>query len=98
MHGFIYKTTNLINNKQYIGLCTREDDNYLGSGKLLKQAIAKYGKNNFKREILEISESFDELLELEEYYIEKFSAVESPNYYNLAKGGKAGNSNLLKEY
>ena len=47
-------TTNLINNKKYIGMhYGSEDDDYLGSGKLLTRAIKKYGKENFKREILE---------------------------------------------
>lgn len=45
MIGFIYKTTNTINGKSYIGLCSsaKRFENYLGSGVLLKQAIKKYG-------------------------------------------------------
>ena len=52
----VYKTTNLLNNKIYIGLHETEDlnDSYLGSGILLKQAIKKYGSNNFKKEIVVI--------------------------------------------
>ena len=50
----IYKTTNLLNNKFYIGKhqCLTLEDGYLGSGRALKEAVAKYGKENFKREIL----------------------------------------------
>jgi len=46
----IYKTTNLINNKIYVGKHnTSANDGYLGSGKLIKQAVKKYGKENIKR-------------------------------------------------
>lgn len=67
MYGFIYITTNLINGKKYIGKrkCTfnEYDDSYLGSGKLLLQAVEKYGKSNFSREIkcVETGEVFDSL-------------------------------------
>lgn len=44
---YIYLTTNTINGKKYIGMCTRDDDWYFGSGKLIKSAIKKYGKENF---------------------------------------------------
>jgi hypothetical protein len=48
----IYKTTNLINGKIYIGKDKHNNDNYIGSGKILKQAIAKYGRNNFVKEVM----------------------------------------------
>ena len=53
----IYKTTCLINNKIYIGQhrvknLENLDDWYLGSGKIILQALQKYGKINFNREIL----------------------------------------------
>jgi hypothetical protein len=47
MKHYIYKTTNLINGKIYIGKRSHknpEKDKYLGSGNVLKQAISKYGK------------------------------------------------------
>lgn len=95
---FIYLTTNLISNKKYIGMCTRDDDNYLGSGKHLKYAIKKYGKENFKREILQICTNIKELCEAEAYWINKYNAVESKDFYNINCGGLGGNSELLKEY
>lgn len=54
MKHILYKTTNLLNGRYYIGMhSTRTlNDGYLGSGKRLKAEIKKYGKENFKREVL----------------------------------------------
>jgi group I intron endonuclease len=90
---FIYLTTNLINNKKYIGKHYGEiNDNYLGSGTLLKKAIAKYGKENFHREILFISNSAEENSLKEKEFIKIFNAVESKNFYNIHVGGQGGNT------
>lgn len=90
-YGFIYETTNLVNGKKYIGQKKIDNEgrwkNYLGSGVLLKQAIKKYGKANFKREILEFAYDNDELNKLEVEYIEKYQCVSSDKYYNLVEGG-----------
>jgi len=54
----VYQTTNLINNKIYVGVhkvkggMNSKFDGYLGSGKYLNSSIKKYGKDNFKRETL----------------------------------------------
>lgn len=99
MYGFIYITTNNINGKRYIGMCKNtHEKNYLGSGKVLKDAIKKYGKENFTREILQECQSFEELSRAEKYWIEKFNAVTSCEFYNLTSGGFGGNSDYLKEY
>ena len=61
MYGYIYLTINLINGKKYIGKHYGElDDSYLGSGTILQKAINKYGKQNFKKEILYISKDEEE--------------------------------------
>ena len=92
-YSFIYMTTNLINGKKYIGMHKgSETDDYLGSGKLLLKAINKYGKENFKRKILEFSNSKDELEKLEVYYIKKYNAVYDDNFYNIHVGGSGGNT------
>lgn len=102
--GFIYETTNLINNKKYIGKCIFKRQNnwksYLGSGKYLKRAINKYGPENFKREILFLALDEDELNQLEEDIIEISNAVNSKAYYNLKKtsiGGDVFTNNPEKE-
>jgi len=95
---FIYLTTNKINNKKYIGYCTRDDDSYMGSGKLIKDAINKYGKDNFERIILEECNSIDELSKAEQKWIEHYDAVNSDEFYNLSEGGYGGNPDTVKRY
>ena len=94
MYYIIYKTTNLINNKNYIGMHSTNnlDDNYLGSGKLLLQAIKKYGKHNFKREVLEILNSEEEMIKREiEIVNEEFRNRDDT--YNIMTGGMYGSKN-----
>lgn len=68
----IYKITNLLNGKMYIGQHTTSnlDDGYMGSGKLLKRAIAKYGRENFRKEWLMFCEDADELNYMERVYVD----------------------------
>ena len=90
---YIYLTTNLINNNKYIGKHYGElDDDYLGSGKLLTLAINKYGKTNFKKEILYISSSNEENNQKEKEFIKTFNAVEKRDFYNIHEGGEGGNT------
>ena len=64
---YIYLT---INDMKYIGKHYGElDDSYLGSGKILKRAIDKYGKENFTKSILYISNNNEENKEKEKYFI-----------------------------
>jgi len=99
MYGFIYLTTNKVNGKKYIGMCKNTHrEKYIGSGKLLKQAIKKYGKENFDRNILQECETLAELSECEVYWINFYNAVEDNNFYNLTPGGFGGNSDYLTEY
>lgn len=55
----IFKTTNIINNKIYIGKACgfRTNNSYLGSGSRLKVAIGKYGKKNFRRVVIDVAEN-----------------------------------------
>lgn len=84
----IYLTTNLLNNKIYIGQTNAKRKSYIGGGDLLKKAIKKYGKDNFKREIIVEGEFNQKLIdELEIHYINLFNSTNSKIGYNLKPGG-----------
>lgn len=102
MYGYIYKTTNLVTGKIYIGqhkyTKSELDPNYLGSGIILKEAIEKYGKENFKCEVLEYCSSLDDLNAKEIYYIRLFNSTNETVGYNLSEGGKGClNSDIQKQ-
>lgn len=82
----VYKTTNLITKKIYVGVTSKDDPGYLGSGKTLNKAIKKYGKENFVRETLEECYSEKELFEREIFWIKELKSKGS-NGYNLTDGG-----------
>lgn len=92
MFGYIYITTNLINGKKYIGKRSKPefDKNYIGSGKLLKRAIKKYGKENFRCEIIKWCNTENELNLSEKYYIQKYDAQRNSMFYNISSGGDWG--------
>lgn len=89
MYGFIYITTNRINGKRYIGQRKyyKGWKTYLGSGTALKEAIEKYGEENFERKIIAEANSKEELNELEIKFIKEYDAVNSRNFYNISTGG-----------
>ena len=87
---YIYKITNLVNGKMYIGQSSKvveESKNYYGSGLLIKRSIEKYGIENFKKEILENCETQLELGDREIHWISKFNSM-IPAGYNLTNGGR----------
>jgi hypothetical protein len=88
----IYKITNLINNKIYIGKDTTSDPNYFGSGLLINRAIQKYGKENFIKEIIDETKDYEELSEKEIYWIERYNATDKKIGYNISKGGNGGDT------
>ena len=91
MYYTIYKTTSLINGKIYIGKhqTSKLNDNYLGSGKGIKNAVKKYGKQNFKKDILFVFASEEEMNAKEKELItEEF--VARNDTYNAGIGGEGG--------
>jgi hypothetical protein len=83
----IYKITNNINNKYYIGKHQTNDlnDGYFGSGKLIRRAIVKHGLDNFSKEILFVFDNEEEMNSKEAELV-----VVSEETYNLCEGGKGG--------
>ena len=89
---YIYRTTNLINGKTYIGQhkYTHLSDKYLGSGFLLCKAIKKYGRKNFFKEILYSGIQYKETADsVEKFAIKKERAI-GKSEYNIADGGQGG--------
>jgi group I intron endonuclease len=91
-HHFVYQTTNLVNNKIYVGVHSTDnlEDGYLGSGYYLKMAIEKYGKNNFSRSILYKAESPKDAWAKEAEIVDE-DFVKRRDTYNVALGGGRSN-------
>jgi group I intron endonuclease len=88
----IYKTTNLVNGKIYIGQDKYNNPAYLGSGKILQHAFQKYGIGNFNKEILEECESLEKLNVKEKYWISYYKSTDRKIGYNIALGGNGGDT------
>ena len=90
-HHFIYKTTNLLNDKYYVGMHSTNNlkDGYMGSGKRLRYSIRKYGVENFKLEILEWFDSREALVEGEEQLV-NVDLIKDEMCLNLKIGGQGG--------
>lgn len=90
-YHFIYKTTNLINGKFYVGMHSTNNlnDGYLGSGYRLRRSISKNGKENFKIEILEFFSDRNSLVEREKQLVNE-ELLKDPMCMNLTTGGVGG--------
>lgn len=90
MQYTVYKTVNLINGKFYIGVHKTDNpnDEYLGSGKLIKRAVVKYGEQNFRKEVLAVFENSADAFELEKRLVAE--TLSDSLCYNLKSGGEGG--------
>lgn len=88
---FMYKTTNLKNNKFYIGVheTINMGDGYLGSGKKFKNSLFYHGKENFKREILEYFNNSKSMYNREAEIVNE-ELLKNPKCLNLVIGGIGG--------
>ena len=96
----IYKTTNLIKNKIYIGYDTKNNPEYLGSGILINRAIKKYGRENFKKDVIDFAATNEELCLKEIFWINFYNSQDPEIGYNIASGGFGGDTftyNVNKE-
>lgn len=96
MRYYVYKITNRITGKYYIGKRAAKDphsDSYMGSGRLIKEAIKKHGAENFRKEVLDVFESDAEAASLEAELVTPMQ-VGDPNCYNLHEGGMGGFAHL----
>lgn len=87
----IYKITNILNGKFYIGKheTNDPDDRYYGSGVHLKRAIKKYGKENFTKEVLFVFDTEEEMNAKEKELVTEDFALLKSNY-NKGPGGEGG--------
>lgn len=86
----VYKTINIVNHHYYVGVHKTNDpqDDYLGSGKILKRAVAKYGRESFVKQILVQCATAEEAFAIEQRVINNYWG--DPMCYNLVKGGHGG--------
>lgn len=84
----VYLVTNLVNGKFYIGKHVTKDplDDYLGSGRLLLRAIAKYGRQSFTKKVLFIGSDEHKMNLAEKIFV----VIDSEVSYNLKRGGEGG--------
>ena len=96
MKYYVYKITNKMNGKWYIGKRKHHsptDDRYMGSGRLIREAIAKYGIDCFDKSIIEVFDSDEKASKLEASLVTKES-INTSMSYNMHEGGHGGFAHL----
>ncbi len=93
-YHYIYKTTNLINGKHYIGKHSTNNlnDGYLGSGTYLRRSVKKHGEQNFEKKILEYCDTYEKLNQREKEIVTE-DVIKDPCCMNLKPGGLGGFNN-----
>lgn len=90
-HNIVYKIVNRVNENSYIGVHKTDNlaDGYMGSGVVIKRAIAKYGIENFNKEVLFDFSTYQEALAKEKEIVDDEFLARSDTY-NLRRGGTGG--------
>ena len=88
----VYKITNTQNGKIYIGQSIYQNDDYFGSGTLIRRAVVKHGKQNFLKEILECVSTQELLSEREKFWIKYYNSTDKTIGYNITPGGEFGDT------
>lgn len=92
----VYKITNKITNKIYIGITNQGSgaryrhhwyESRIGEPSPIHRSMAKYGEDNFTLEIIDFADSYDELKEKEKYWIKQYNSIDRSIGYNLTEGG-----------
>lgn len=92
----VYKITNKITGKIYIGITNQGSgaryrhhwyESRIGEPSPIHRSMAKYGEDNFTLEIIDFAETYKELKEKEKFWIKKFNSTDRNIGYNLTEGG-----------
>jgi len=103
MFYILYQITNKVNGKIYVGVHKTKDinDGYMGSGKVIRSAIAKHGIENFEKVILETFENAEAMYAREKELVNE-DFLSRDDVYNLRRGGTGGfdfiNANRLNGF
>lgn len=91
IHYYLYRITNKLNGKIYVGVHKTDNlnDGYMGSGKKIINAIKKHGVENFQKEILEYFDSTEQMYNREKEVVTA-EFVARADTYNLMGGGWGG--------
>lgn len=102
----VYKITNKVTNKVYIGITNQGSgaryrhhwyESRIGEPSPIHRSMAKYGEENFTLEIIDFADTYDELKEKEKYWIKQYNSTDRTIGYNLTEGGDGTFGKKLSE-